>query len=477
LTLVWSHALIHWKDDAPEGNHPMPRPIVLIHGYSDTGASFEAWKDILLGQGYGPDDIHICTYQSLTNEVNIKDIAEALDRALRARIGAGTEFDAIVHSTGMLVVRQWLIAHAPRRGQLKRLIALAPATFGSPLAHKGRGLLGGIFKGRKEFGPDFLEAGDLVLDALELGSRFTWDLTHRDLICDAPIFGTGSDTPYVFIFCGTSVYRGLRRVVNEPGTDGTVRWAGCALTTQKIVIDLIRDNDDAKPDDQRVGLGNIAGQATLPMPTWLIEGVNHGTIMSDPTTRLSDLVTAALKVTDEAGFEAWQEVARNETAKTQDDCPPWQQFVLRAVDERGDPINDYYVEMFYRDPKGKAVTLDFDLSPHVYSGDKSLRCFHINLKDLQKTLKGASPALWVRIVARTGTRMVGYHGINSERLPVLGAAPNEDGVWDAMVPLPETFARGAIKLMYPFTTTFIELRLNRDPTPFGSTPSQVCRFE
>lgn len=454
----------------------MPRPIVLIHGYSDQGASFKRWKEILLGQGYAEQDIHVCTYQSLTNEINIKDIAEALDRALTARIGAGTEFDAIVHSTGMLVIRQWLIAHAARRGQLKRLIALAPATFGSPLAHRGRGLMGAIFKGSKRPGPDFLEAGDLVLDGLELGSRFTWDLTHRDLICETPIFGTGPDTPYVFIFCGTSAYKGLRQLVNEPGTDGTVRWAGCALTTQKIVIDLTRD-DVHKPDDQRVVLGDIAGQTTLPMPTWLIEGVNHGTIMEKPTERLIRLVTAALKVTDEGAFTAWQAAARDETGAEEANCKEWQQFVLRAVDERGDPINDYYVEMFHIDANGETQPIDFDLDAHVYRADPSLRCFHVNLDDLKAKLNGVFPPLWVRVVATTGTQMVGYHGINSERLPVLGGPANEDGVWDAMVQLPDTFAAGTVRLMYPFTTTFIELRLNRDPTPFGPTPSKVCVFE
>ena len=459
----------------------MRRPIVLIHGYSDTGASFERWKEILRSQGYADNDIHICTYQSLTNEINIRDIAEALDRALRARIGAGTEFDAIVHSTGMLVIRQWLISHAVRRGQLKRLIALAPATFGSPLAHRGRGLMGAIFKGSKQPGPDFLEAGDLVLDGLELGSRFTWDLTHRDLICETPIFGKGADTPYVFIFCGTSAYPGLRRLVNEPGTDGTVRWAGCSLTTQKIVIDLTRDSAHA-PNDPRnaagtISLGNVMGQTTLPMPTWLIEDVNHGTIMSSPTGRLIGLVTTALRVTDEASFTAWQAVARDETGATLGNCPKWQQFVMRAVDERGDPINDYYVELFYLDAGGVAVPIDFDLDPHVYRGDPSLRCFHVNLDDLKQTLNGSFPPLRVRVVATTGTRMVGYHGINSERLPVLGGPADEDGVWDAMVPLPETFAAGAVRLLHPFTTTFVELRLNRDPTPFGAVPSEVCVFE
>src|SRR4051812_41146445 len=106
-------------------------PIVLIHGYSDEGASFKAWQEILEQRGYDVAMVHACTYRSLTNEVTIKDIAEGFDRALRIQAGlsADESFDAIVHSTGMLVIRAWLTAYAGRRDRLKHLIGLAPATF------------------------------------------------------------------------------------------------------------------------------------------------------------------------------------------------------------------------------------------------------------------------------------------------------------------------------------------------------------
>ncbi|MFC7538760.1 esterase/lipase family protein [Siccirubricoccus deserti] len=124
-------------------------PVVLIHGYSDKGVSFLPWRNVLLQNGYADKDIHICSYRSLTNEVTIKDIAEGFDRALRKRPGledVHQPFDAIVHSTGMLVIRSWLSTYQERRGRLKRIVALAPATHGSPLAHKGRGFLGAVFK-------------------------------------------------------------------------------------------------------------------------------------------------------------------------------------------------------------------------------------------------------------------------------------------------------------------------------------------
>ena len=59
----------------------MAHPMILIHGYSDKGESFQKWKDILIERGiYKKEDVHICSYKSLTNEVTIKDIAEGFDR-------------------------------------------------------------------------------------------------------------------------------------------------------------------------------------------------------------------------------------------------------------------------------------------------------------------------------------------------------------------------------------------------------------
>src|SRR5690606_15097504 len=145
---------------------------------------------ILEGAGYDATTIHLGNYVSLSNEITIKDIAEGFDRALRAsHIPPDAPFDAIVHSTGMLVMREWLAGtigtrEKPELAQLrqsrqKHLCGLAPATFGSPMAHRGRSWLGAIFKGGKQPGPDFMEAGDRVLRGLELGSAYTWELAHR----------------------------------------------------------------------------------------------------------------------------------------------------------------------------------------------------------------------------------------------------------------------------------------------------------
>ncbi|MFL5502347.1 MAG: esterase/lipase family protein [Gemmatimonadaceae bacterium] len=446
-------------------------PLVLVHGYSDEGSSFRMWQSILEERGYDVAMIHACTYRSLTNEVSIKDIAEGFDRALRIRAGLSDDepFDAIVHSTGMLVIRAWLTAYDGRRDRLKHLIGLAPATFGSPLAHKGRSWLGALFKGNRQVGPDFLEAGDRILDGLELGSRFTWDLAHLDLLADETFYGPTRRTPYVFVFCGNQGYGGLRQLMDEPGSDGTVRWSGCPLNTRKIILDLTR-NPAREGSQNRI---SVADWKNVDIPLISIDGKNHGTILTDPGDDLVDLVDTALQVSSEPTFTKWIDDATRRSQKARAKIDEWQQFVVRALDERGDPITDYNIQLFRRGTgaPGDTGIHQFDLDVHTYKGDPSLRCFHVKLADLDyKKL----PNLWVRVIASSGSSLVGYQGYGSEKLPDAPAL-NREPKWDATLNISSLPADTGIKFFYPFTTTLIELRLNREPLPLTGK-NEICWF-
>ncbi len=432
-------------------------PVVLMHGYSDQGASFGAWRGALERAGYTTEELPTCNYLTLTNEVTIKDIAEGFDRALALRSGldADQPFDAIVHSTGMLVIRSWLTAYPERRGRLKRLIGLAPASFGSPLAHKGRSWLGAIFKGNKDVdSPDFLEAGDLVLDALELGSRFTWELAHKDLLGETPFYGPDRDTPYVLIFCGTSSYGGIRKLISELGADGTVRWAGCPLNTRKITVDLSKSG------------GDPAVRATFDkwsnedIPLYPIAGKTHGTILSDPGDELIELVTTALSVESKDDLEAWRRTAQEITEPGRDALhdQQWQQFVVRATDERGDPVPDYNLQLFTSVEGDWREVEEFDLDVHAYSSDQSFRCFHVNLSKLRPE---ALSNLKLKIMCSSGTQLVAYCG----SLPADATRFDEGGWWEGWLDLSGLLTAAGPKIFYPFTTTLVEIRLNREPLP------------
>ncbi|MBM4192780.1 MAG: hypothetical protein FJ202_00170 [Gemmatimonadetes bacterium] len=445
------------------------RPLVIVHGYSDKGESFRKWKDILVARcGYSADQVHICSYRSLTNEITIKDIAEGFDRALKLvpALRDGAPFDAMVHSTGMLVVRSWLTQYGAAKAPLRNLIALAPATFGSPLAHKGRSFLGSIFKGSKSIGsPDFMEAGNEVLYGLELGGSFTWDLAHRDLFSDEVFYGPTRKTPCVFTFCGDRGYGGLQSLVNEPGTDGTVRWAGCALNSRKFVIDLTARRDGSRR--ARTVVVPMQGEDSRLIP---IAGLHHGTIVSNPSDELIGFVRDALAVGTAAEYQAFNDRASAATKAARAKMKPFQQFVIRAVDERGDPIPDWNATLFRTSDGGKQVR-EFATDVHVYSRDKSLRCFHVDLGALGNATDGG---LLLRVIASTGTAYVSYSGVKSEIAELTGEQTRA-GHWDAQLEVPAT-VKGTT-LFYPFTTTLIELVLNREPTPLGDDkPNEVTRW-
>ena len=73
---------------------------------------------------------------------------------------------------------------------------------------------------------------------LELGSRYTWELARKDMLAASPMYDKGQSTPYVAVFIGNTPYTGINALANPPGSDGTVRWAGCALSSRMVQLDL-----------------------------------------------------------------------------------------------------------------------------------------------------------------------------------------------------------------------------------------------
>lgn len=436
---------------------------MLVHGYSASGTAFAPWLAALTRRGYDVTMVHVSTYRSLSNELTIPDIAEGFDRALRIRAGldANEPFDAIVHSTGMLVVRAWLASYAERRDRLKHLVALAPATFGSPVAHKGRSWLGAVFRGNRSPGPDFLEAGDRILEGLELASRFTWDLAHIDLLGEETFYGPTRTTPFVFTLCGTRGYAGLRGLLNSPGGDGVVRWAGCPLNVRKIILDMTVDPARIDAPD-RV---SIAPWTNVDVPLVPIDGINHGTILSAPSKQLLDLVESALGVSSAAAFTAWVESARRQTAAVRSRIDEWQQFIVRVIDERGDPVTDYNVQLYGRARGTSERNLRaFATDVHVYRSDPSLRAFHVNLS---KVNAGDLESLLLRVIASSGSQLVGYTGFGSDRIGDSSSGTTREGKWDGSLDLSELLGDAAVSFFYPFTTTLVEIRVNREPLPLA----------
>jgi hypothetical protein len=410
------------------------------------------------------------------------------------------EFDAIVHSTGMLVLRAWLANAGPpatnsRLKRLKHLVGLAPATWGSPQAHKGRTWLGAMVKGNRQPGPDFMNAGDRVLEGLELGSKFTWDLAHLDLLGPEPFYGKGTDTPFVAVFIGNTPYEGVASLANDPGTDGTVRWSGCSLNARKITIDLTRI---PVANASRLSITPWADNR-LDIPMIPVDGRNHGSLVSDPEPGMVDLVSAFLRVGTPGGetYDAWLARAKKygEVGLPKMKANPgaaaagiggdvkkffghlfgnpeveewegWQQFAVFACDERGDGVDDYMIEVLVQQPDGSWVPFDaMSTNVHAYGPDNSYRCFHVLLP---AGISGGNMKLRVRINASTGTELLAYQGYGSEARQLGASAEPVEIDLDDLGP-------GNGSMFHPFPTTLIQIVLNREPLPLDKV-SRLLTF-
>jgi len=220
-------------------------PILLIHGYSaeSRGTDYGSIKSI-----YGSlvDDlkssnrvviIDLSRYVSLNDSISIYDIARALDRVLNAEhpelLASG--FNPIVHSTGALVIRNWIRLFSPKPSPVRNLIYLAGANFGSGWARIGQGQIARW--GRYVF-DNGSQRGVKLLHALELGSSQTIDVhlhflrTGNRMLEDYQVqeyilVGTQAD-PLWFTF--------PVRYAKEDGSDGTVRVSGSNLNFNYLSI-------------------------------------------------------------------------------------------------------------------------------------------------------------------------------------------------------------------------------------------------
>lgn len=232
----------------------MSRQVAILHGWSDKSDSFEPLAEFLQGNGYKTVPLFLADYISLRDDVKIDDVAKRMEEVIREKMSlpsgskdrlSGT-FDLIVHSTGGLVARRWISMHYGKQHcPVRNLVMLAPANFGSKLAHVGRSMLGRIFRGVKTRFKTGLETGAEMLHALELSSPFQWDLAQADLFVsdatDTPVF-YGPEGVRPFTIVGTHPYPDLiSKLINENGSDGTVRVAAANLNAYGRTVDFSGD--------------------------------------------------------------------------------------------------------------------------------------------------------------------------------------------------------------------------------------------
>jgi hypothetical protein len=177
-----------------------------------------------------------------------------------------------------------------------------------------------------------------------------------------------------------------------------------------------------------------------------------------------------LKNPDQSGIVGGVEKLFDEvTGKSSDaEIDGWQQFVVWARDEWGDGITDYLMEIQRLDPvTQKWVREEMYMDVHAYGPDESYRCFHIRLP---KGIAQKEKDLSVCINASTGTELMAYRAYGAGTRREL-SAENEP----IRLAIKELAAGGGT-LFYPFTTTMIEIKINREPCPFDQM-ARIFNFE
>lgn len=473
---------------------------LILHGWSDCSESFRSLESFLVDEGVGEvESIYYADYESREDSITYEDVVGGLDDELRRRglvdeRGRGS-FDVVVHSTGGMVIRHWIWRYYGDRIDecpVENLVMLAPANFGSPLAHRGKSLLGRVFGGRWKIG-DMLEVGQKLLDGLELGSAHQWELAHRDLLGPEPFYD--ADRVRLTVLVGLGDYSGLRGWVEKPGTDGAVVIAGTPLDSVKLRLDFCDPEEPSRWKRDTVH-GDFAF-AALP-------GHDHGSVVeafgSDrpPETdgesgdgdraRRNDaavrrLVLSALRVDSAEEFDRHRKRVTGSWAPA---ATRWQQFLFRAVDDQDQPVRDFTLEFFVHrrgretrigetrrgGPHGPRMLTrrERELSReadrlmtshfHTYSRDP---CFRRTLVDVE-TVEELLPADHVLAMRMYVPRVED------------GIYYDTDHIRDVVVhdPAAEDGTDGAPSFFYPNTTTLVQLRVDRvtDYVTVGTEPRE-----
>src|SRR5699024_7072282 len=89
--------------------------VFLIHGWSVTSTkTYRSLHTKLAEHGWALEEIELGRYVSLDNDIELRDLAQALDRARADKLGAppwDEKIHFITHSTGALIVRHWVVHH------------------------------------------------------------------------------------------------------------------------------------------------------------------------------------------------------------------------------------------------------------------------------------------------------------------------------------------------------------------------------
>lgn len=411
----------------------MPNPILIVHGWNDTSDSFNRLREQLTESlNTNITDIPLADWLSREDDISYDDLADAFEKAWQDKglPRAKNSVDVVIHSTGALVVRHWLVKYCtdPQNPPIGKFIMLAPANFGSPLADMGRTIIG---RARNGFKKGSFETGAKLLKGLEIASPYSWWLAEQDRFGPhAAMYEQGPNGGGIqcSVFVGNE--GNMTFIAEFPGSDGTVRTSTANMNCRRLkAFFKARPQtlaDTKLPFDVEHSTGETAYR--------LYEGLNHGQAsQSDHAYKdasagirqkmdlfLQDVVSA-FQVDGMSAFEQWIADSKTHTKSvadagnrgTDNERHGYQNTVVRVIDSHGKAPDDYALEIYDefdfrkdgglkqgRMPTTRLIQKHAIDDVHNYGSDLNYRCFHINCKKFRdKVFKKVKDDLRISITA------------------------------------------------------------------------------
>lgn len=329
----------------------MAEKVFLVHGWSvNETTTYQALHRKLADNGYDLQQIYLGRYVSLDNEVEIRDIAKAMHNELLSILGDNWNepFHIITHSTGALIVRYWITKFYQdafaEQSPMRNCIFLAGPQFGSRLAHHGRSMLAHAVK--------LGDTGKKILNALELGSSFSWNLAEEWL--DESSWRENGARYYCLtghkVDMGKFFQRKIFPAHFEKGSDMVIRIPAANLNFRRFNLDATTSTIEM--------VGSVDGIAFGALKDFTHGGDEEGIMNSiksdtEPEEHLAlKLILECLDVDTDEAYEQMKERLDEVTAETMKEDDPYQrkpyaQLDFRFHDEDMEPITDYVFKLGY----------------------------------------------------------------------------------------------------------------------------------
>ncbi len=434
--------------------------IVLVHGYNVTSTKTYGNLAVRLKKlGYKIKNVYLSKYITLDDDLDLKDIVRAFQAALVDLYGAQLgkkKFACVTHSTGGVVVRSWIDRYYSQRSgaiPISHLIMLAPPGHGSRLSSLGKSRLSRL---RSLWG---VEPGLRILDALELGSQFLWDLNSAWM---GKKFHKAAGF-YTFVIAGQWIDKKLWDTIipatYERGSDGVVRTSSCNLNMQRILF-----------DGGKIKKDSIDGVPFLITPRTSHANEDYGIIGSIPlegTHPVLDAILSALDVGSKREYERVEAEFALRTLNLQSQetyfdgsvMDRYCQIVFRIRDNMGNNLNDYAVEFIDSSGRGDRFLSGFFADHHKNQVNPENFVYYLSFDKAQGIPDGK---LGFRVQSVPDTDLVSY-----EDFDFRGAYPE---VRNILKPNQTTFVdivmrRRLNKNIFRLTSNLSYQKIKPDPSP------------